>query len=455
MKRVLIVDDDVAVTNYFMVFLMQTGTFEPTVVNDSRQVEGLLGEESFDVMMLDLDMPNVSGMDILALMAERGISMPVVILTGVNDVDLAVKCMKRGAFDYLTKPVDDEYLLEVLDNALQHGAMHETIDRLPDMLTREELSNVAAFEHLPTVDPAMIRLFHQAEKMADSDLCIFIWGERGTGKEELARAIHKASPRSKEPFVAVDSASHRPGEFSSELFGRARDWSGRHEEKPGFLESASGGTLFIDNVEHLDLPVQARLKRFIQNGEYYRDNSTDILSADVRIVVASTHDLTSSKYRETFNRDLLYHLMVNSIRIPPLRERREDIDVLSRHFLGQESERTGKRVKTVSDGVLELLRGYSFPDNVQELRNIIASAVVGTEGDTVIPESLSPYIRDRITPGGVPGDFTPKTLRETVTDQVCRTLEYCGGDCEQAARLLDISTERMEEIVGEEGEGCE
>jgi DNA-binding NtrC family response regulator len=451
LKKVLIVDDDVAVTNYFMVFLMQTEVFEPTVINDSRQVEKVLEDESFDVIMLDLDMPNVSGMDILDMMNSKKISIPVLILTGVNDVDLAVKSMKRGAFDYLTKPVDDEYLLEALDNAIEHGAVHSNIDMLPPSLSREDLDNKAAFEHLPTQDAAVIRMFHQAESMAEGDLSIFIWGERGTGKELLARAIHNASPREGKPFIAVDGASHSPDEFSSELFGRAKEWGGRADEMPGFLESASGGTLFIDNIENLSLPVQVRLKRVIQTNEYYRDNSTEILKCDVRFIVASTHDLTSSKYRDSFSRDLLYHLMINSIRIPPLRDRIGDIPLLATHFLQLEVERTGKKIAGFTDELLDLLKQYGYPDNVQELKNIIASAVVNTEGEYLSTDSLSPYIRERIIPGEVAGDFIPMKLSDKVADHVRRTLEYCGGDRKNAARLLAISPEKLDELTEDIG----
>ena len=453
MKKVLIVDDDVAVTNYFMVFLMQTEVFEPTVVNDSRKVMRLLEQEDFDVIMLDLDMPNVSGMEILDMMRSRKISVPVVILTGVNDVDLAVKSMKRGAFDYLTKPVDDEYLLEVLDNAIEHGAVHTTIDMLPKSLSREDLGNEAAFEHLPTQDPAVIRMFHQAERMAEGDLSIFIWGERGTGKESLARAVHNASPRVDRPFIAVDSGSHSAEQFSAELFGRAKEWGGRNEEVGGFLEAASGGTLFIDHIENMSLPVQVRLKRVIQTSEYYRDNSTEILKCDVRLIVASTQDLTSSMYRESFSRDLLYHLMVNSIRIPPLRERKDDIPLLARHFLDIETDRTGKEIEGFSEELLQLLKEYSFPDNVQELKNIIAFAVVNTpEGESLTPSSLSPYIRERLVPGDISGGFTPMKLQDKVTDHVLKTMEYCGGDRKDAARLLGVDIDRLEGLL-EEAEG--
>lgn len=445
MNKVLIVDDDIAVTNYFMVFLMQTERFESTVVNDSREVENLLEQEVFDVVMLDLDMPNVSGIDILNMMQAKNISVPVIILTGANDVDLAVKSMKRGAFDYLTKPVDDEHLIEVLDSAIEHGAMSKKIIKPADTFTQEELKDRKDFEHLPTTNKDMILLFHNAEKVAKCDLSVFIWGEQGTGKESLARAIHHASLRADGPFVAVDATAHRLDDFSSELFGRAKDWSGKHDEKQGFIETATGGTLFIDNIDCLELPVQARLKRVIQNSEFYRDNSTEIKKSNVRIIVSSTRDLTSPKYHDSFSRDLLYHLMVNSMRIPSLRARTEDIPLIIDYFLKQELAKLNREenVLTVSDDFLDLLLQYNYPDNVQELQNIIACAVVGAEGDKITLDDLSPYIRERITPGETTGDFTPTVLKNVITDHIEKTIRYCGGNIDQAATLLGISVDEI------------
>jgi DNA-binding NtrC family response regulator len=318
---------------------------------------------------------------------------------------------------------------------------------MPKTLSRDDLDNEIAFEHLPTQDSEIIHMFHQAEQMAEGDLSIFIWGERGTGKESLARAIHNVSSRADGPFVAVDSASHAPEEFSSELFGRVRDWSGKSKEIPGFLEAASGGTLFIDNIENMSLPVQVRLKRVIQTNEYYRDTSTEILRCDVRFIVASTHDLTSSRYRESFSRDLLYHLMINSIRISPLRDRADDIPLLAEHFLREEVEKTGKDITGFSDELLELLKQYNYPDNVQELKNIIACAIVNTDGEILKRDSLSPYIRERIIPGELSGDFVPMKLRDRITDYVKETVEYCGGDRKNAAKLLDIEIDRLDELI--------
>jgi DNA-binding NtrC family response regulator len=446
MKKILIVDDDTAVTNYLMVFLVQSGVFEPTVINDSREVEGRLDSESFDVVLLDMDMPNVSGMDILQKMRGKGDETPVVVLTGVSDVTLAVKSMKLGAFDYLTKPVDEDKLLEVLDNAMAHGVLHREIEDLPTELSRQDLAHEALFEQFDTQDPGMIRLFHQIEKLAPSDLSIFIWGETGTGKEALARAIHDASSRSEKPFIAVEADSQDPDRFPGFFFGQDRDWSGSREEAAGVLEQANGGTLFLNNIDALELPMQVRLKRVIQKDEYYRENSTKIRKIDVRLIVSSTHDLTMPEYKGTFSRDLLYHLMVNSIQIPPLRERPGDIPLLAERFLREEVERTGSRIVGFSDEFLNLLMNYSFPANVQELRTIVALAVANEESDRITVGSLSETVRERISPippvEGLP--FMPRKLEEVVREHVAKTLEYHGGDREKAAQELGIALDELE-----------
>jgi len=449
MEKILIVDDDVAVTNYLMVFLMQTGRFETLVVNDSRQVEDLLAKDSFGVILLDMDMPNVSGMDILKMMHQKGLSIPVIILTGVSDVDLAVKSLKLGAIDYLTKPVEDETLLEAIDTALEHRALHHSIDQLPPQLKREDLTHVDAFEQFPTQNPAMIRFLHQIEKMATSDLTVFIWGEPGTGKEMLARAIQEASPRRDRPFVAVDASGQDPEKFPADFFGQARVWSGEREERPGFIEEAADGTLFLGEMEHLTLPMQVRLKRMLQTGEYYRENSTRIRKTEVRMIVASSYDLTEDSYRGRFSHDLVYHLMVNSVRLPPLRERMEDLPLLGEVFLREGVKKVGKEIDGFADDYFGFLERYDFPDNVQELLNIIEGSVVNAEGRIITIDSLPPYIRHKIAHRDKEraAEYHPRSLEDVQRDHVRQVVAHCGEDRDEAAAALGISRAEIDEML--------
>ena len=447
MIKLLIVDDDVAVTNYLMVFLMQTGQYEPTVVNDSKTVPDLLEKERFDALLLDMDMPHLSGMDIIKYVNENGISLPIVVLTGVSDVDLAVKSLKLGVFDYLTKPADDDHLLEVLEKAIAHGTTKDSIEELPIQLKREDLHHREAFDHLRSQSPSVIRLFHQAEKMAAGDLCIFIIGERGTGKMSLAKAIHEASPRHSGPFVAVDAAAHDMDKFPKEFFGTNSEEEGK-TQLPGFLEEADGGTLFINNIELLPTHVQIRLNRVIQHHEFYRESSPRINKIDVRIVVASLHDLTEEEYRDSFSRDLLYHLVVNSLHLPPLRERREDISILANDILRRSAKGMNKKVDGFTKEFMNLLFNYDFPGNVQELNDIVMTSIINTESSQIGIDSLAHYMRDILTSGKRSLiNFRPRKLKDVMKEHVGQTVQYMDNDKEKAAVELGIDTENINEIL--------
>jgi DNA-binding NtrC family response regulator len=447
--RVLIVDDDAAVTNYLMVFLVQTERYEPVVENDSSSVPALLERESFDLMLLDMDMPGMSGVEILRRVNERGGNIPVIILTGVSDVELAVKAMKLGAFDYLTKPVDDDLLLSTMDRAIEHGALSRTLSGLSGELSRDGLANKAAFEDFVSLDPAMVRLFHHAEKLAGGDFSIFINGEHGTGKEALARAIHSTSRRSAGPFVAFDAAAVPTESVAGELFGTVCDFRGEHDDRPGFLESAAGGTLFLNSIELLPMPVQVRLRRVIQNGEFYREFSAGIRRIDVRLIVSTTVDLGSDEYRDRFSRDLLYHLMINSISIPPLRAHPGDIAVLAENFARREAEKLGRRVVVPSAGLTAMLSSYSFPGNVEELEAIIALCVVSADGqESLTPECLPDYVRERIDAGLARQAAMPDPLADVIRRHAMKALDYWGGDMQAAARGLGITVEELERLSG-------
>ncbi len=449
MKHILLIDDDVAVTNYFRVFLAQSGAFETTVVNDPREVGPLLEQEHFDLVLLDMDMPHVSGMDILREMNACDLHIPVIILTGVNDVDLAVRSMKLGAFDYLVKPIEDEKFLETINSALEQGRLHRNINELPDTLTHTQLAHVDAFEHLPTQDADMARVLHQAEQIASSDLSIFIWGESGTGKEALARAIHQASPRKDNPFIVVEAHSFAPEQFPAFFFGQVRGWGKTREEMPGFLDEADGGTIFLNHIEHVTQPVQLRLKRFIQTREFYRQNSAAIHTVNVRMIVATQKDLESSRYEQQFNRDLLYHLMINSLHISPLRERIDDIPLLAEYFLREEVKTSGKALKGFSDGCLDILKQYHYPYNLQELHTIVASAAAREEGSVICADSLPHFVKEGLVllEEVKKRTFEPRTLDDVIWECVKNTLEYCDGEKEKTAAALGISLTKLHRIL--------
>jgi DNA-binding NtrC family response regulator len=448
MYKVLIVDDDVAVTNYLMVFLAQTDEFESIVLNDPLKVPEVLARERFDVFLLDMDMPHLSGTDILKLARERGVTTPIVFLTGVSDVDLAVKAMKLGAFDYLRKPVEEEYLVDVLRNAIKYESTQASIKALPVNLVRSDLAFEEAFSQIPTLDPEMIRILHKVEKMAASDLPMLIIGKRGTMKELFAEAVHKISHRSAKPFIIVDAMAISSEAFTADLFGQERDWSGAHGERPGFLEAAEGGTLFLDNIDRLSMSMQMRVKRVIQSNEFYREKSTTIRKVDVRLIAASSFDLTNEDYRRGFSDDLLYHLMLNTIRIPPLRERPDDIPLLAEQILEEIAAKTGKRVVGFKPEFLEVLRRYDFPYNRSELNNIIAKAVVDADEGLLSVEHLPQYVLERAKVSAKTNcDSEPRKLSDIEREHVVKAVEFYSGDRAKAAKQLGVSLDELERIT--------
>ena len=452
MRSILIIDDDVAVTNYLMVFLMQSETFEPTVINESLEVPPLLEQETFDIILLDMDMPNLSGIDLLKMIRENGIETPVIVLSGVNDVDLAVKALKLGAFDYLTKPVDDEYLLEVVEKALRNRDLRNNISSLPDELSRDDLAYEEAFARLPTENPEMIHLLHRVEKIAMGRQGVFVMGGRGTGKGKVAEAIHNAGPRKEGPFVAVNAAAQDQDQFAGQLFGQAADWTGEQQETDGLIDRAEGGTLYISNIESLSLAVQHRLDRLIRTGEYYREGTTQIRSADVRVIGGSTKDLRSDAYRDSLSQDLLYHLWVNLIQIPLLRDRSDDIPLLAEHYLKRDVARTGVAITGVAPELGVFLQTYAFPGNLEELRDVIATCVRKYLTAGEVPEdgllgvdSLSNYMRDKIRAGTRnPAKRRLRKLPEIINEHCTWTVEVLKGDLGRAAQELGITIEELE-----------
>ncbi len=450
MYEIMIVDDDMAVANYLMVFLTQSEIYHPTVVSDPREVLELMRVQRYDAILLDIDMPGLSGIDLLKEFRVHKIVTPVVVLSGVNDVELAVRALKLGAFDYLAKPVEDHFLLKVLGEAISSRSLKRSIERLPSGLERGDLDHKEAFARLKTRNPKMIRIFHQVERMAAGNLNIFIHGELGTGRKTLARVIHEASPRHYHPFVAVNAASHDPEQFSALLFGVARGWQGDGLGRTGYLEQAHLGTLFIANIGRLTRPVQRRLDRMIRTGDYYREGSTEVQQIDVRLITASSRDLTRDGYDDTFYQQLLYRLRTNVVNLPPLRMLPDDIPLLTEHFLARETREAGRGEINLDPALAELLQGYHFPGNHEELRDIIAISIRKVDGDTMSITSVPHYILRRIRMGReVAGGFIPQPLEEARREHVARTVTYLHGDRTVAAEKLGISLDEVNAVMAE------
>jgi len=439
MDKVLVVDDDQAVLNYLRIFLLQAGTFDVTTLSNSTKAFDLIKTGAYDLLLLDMDMPEVTGLDILKRINEEGIDIETIVLTGVEDVSLAVAAMKLGALEYLTKPVDNDRLLTLMHTTLEQRRASKNIEA--ELRTEANLRFKDAFKEIVTQDSKMRDIFTMVEKMALSDNSVLIWGESGTGKELIARAIHRISKRSGQRFVAVNAGSFANELFASEFFGYNQGaFTGATSNKRGFLEEADKGTLFLDEIGELALPIQVKLLRVLQEGEFFRLGSTRNLKVDVRIIAATNKNLHEEMKQGNFRKDLFYRLNINSVYLPPLRERAGDIPILSYHFLRRFSQTNNKKIEKISESAMKCLTQYDYPGNIRELMNIINSAVIVESSNELKKKSLPSYFleNDGFGEGGLT-DVPLKTLQEIEDEHIRRVLEYTGGNKTRAAQILGIS----------------
>ncbi|MCP4156116.1 MAG: sigma-54-dependent Fis family transcriptional regulator [bacterium] len=440
MKKVLVVDDDRAVLNFMRIFLLQSGKYRVKTLQDSRETFDLLEQEHFDVMLLDMDMPHVTGMDILREVQKNEINIVTIVLTGVEDIDLAINAMKLGCTDYMLKPIDEEKLLSTLDDALKKVELSKPEEEGKGK-SIEDYKSQEAFKHIITQDEKMLKIFQFVEKFSITDNSVLIWGESGTGKELIARAIHELSPRSGKKFIAVNAGAFANELFASEFFGHAKgSFTGAVNEKKGFIEEADGGTLFLDEIGELTMPIQIKLLRVLQEEEFYRLGSTQTQKADVRIIAATNKNLFDEINRGNFRKDLFFRLNINSINLPPLRERQGDIPVLAHHYLKQFNKKYDKQIEKISTQVLNLLRGYSFPGNIREMMNIINSSMIVESGSELQKKSLPNYFLEN-TPnlGDSYQGGSLKSLQEVEKEHIKMVLGHTKNNKTQAAKILGIS----------------
>ncbi len=440
MNRILVLDDDRAVLNYFQVLLAQTRRFEVEALGDSRRAFETLAARAFDLLLLDMDMPEVTGMEVLRHVRQRHPATGVVVVTGVGDVELAVEAMKLGAHDYLCKPVDSARLVSCVDRALEQARVKEALRSIEARHGAAAAAPGDAFEGVITQDPRMRQTLASVEQIARCDNNVLVWGESGTGKELVARAIHRLGRRAEKPFVAVNAAAFASALFDSHFFGHERGaFTGADAPKRGIFEEADGGTLLLDEIGDMELPVQSKLLRVLQSGEYFRLGSTKQRGADVRIVAATNQDLGAAIAAGRFRADLYYRLAVNTVFLPPLRDRKGDVPLLAHHFLERCCRAAGKRIGTIADPVMELLEGYAFPGNLRELENIIAGAVALETGDVLELHALPPHLLDGAADRHSGAAHVRKALADIEAEHIRAVMEHTSGNRSAAARILGIS----------------
>lgn len=439
--------------------------------SDSQKALSVLAENTVSVILLDMIMPNIPGWKLLPQITENYPDIPVIVLTALNEVETAVKSMKQGAFDYLVKPVDEERLISAVKRALDFRGVRYENRMLKKYLLSDELEHPEAFSEIITRNAAMRSIFQYVEAIAHSPLPVLITGETGVGKELIARAIHKLSEREGE-FVPVNVAGVDDQLFSDTLFGHKKgSFTGADRDRKGLIEQASGGTLFLDEIGDLGMESQVKLLRLLQEGKYYPIGSDEAHISTARVVVATNKDLGQLQKNGTFRKDLYYRLQTHLIYLPPLRERKEDIPLLVKHFLRKAAQTLNKKEPTPPRELFTLLSTYHFPGNVRELEGMIFDAVSRHKFGVLSLEA----IREKI--GHTEGPSTPQmfaevepsrdeeeqiifperlpTLKETEQMVIEEALRRAQGNQTIAAQLLGISRRALNNRLSRARKGKE
>jgi DNA-binding NtrC family response regulator len=442
--RVLIVDDDKNICA-ILADPMKTEGLKPLVAYDGEKGVKMLQSDIPDLLLVDMMLPGMNGMEVLRKTREIAPDLPVVFITAQDDSRVAVKAIKKGAHDYLSKPFDNSEVIRVAHRALAERGL-----KLKARALSNQLKWNSSLQEKMGPSDAVARLVSEVSRVAESDLTVIIIGETGSEKEVVARAIHEASSRSKGTFIPVDCGDIPEALLESELFGHERGvFTGAEVQKPGKFEVAQGGTMFLDEISNMPTGSQAKLLRVLQEKKVYRVGGTKAIQVDVRLLVASNQDLHDLALCSSFRRDLFYRLNEFTISIPPLRDRKEDIPYLAKRFLDNANLELNKRVKGFSETALNTLFAYDWPGNVRQLRSIIRRAAL--LADDLITEKHLELERAEV-PGMA---FTPKvqeapwknlSLKEIIQQSISiverdvftQVLQQTGGNKAKAARLLQV-----------------
>jgi DNA-binding NtrC family response regulator len=381
--RVLVVEDDQVMRSLLGKVLQRQG-HEVQLAADGRAAIDLLREKRYDVVLADFKIPGANGLEVLRAAKKASPATEVIVMTAFGSVQTAVEAMKRGAYDYISKPFAMEEVQVLVEKALEKGGLRREVERL-----RDEVRSRRGLRALLGRSPAMKRVFDVIRSVAPSNSTVLVTGRSGTGKELVARAIHDNSPRRNKPFVVIHCGAIPDALLESELFGyRKGAFTGAVSDHKGLFEQADKGTAFLDEVNTLTPATQAKLLRVLEDKRVRRLGSEESLPVDVRLVAASNRDLKDEVQGDRFREDLYYRLNVVCVHLPDLEERAEDIPLLAEHFLRDFCKENGRPLRKLSREALDLLRSYSWPGNVRELKNMMEQAVLLAPGETIRPEDL-------------------------------------------------------------------
>ncbi len=440
--RVLFVDDEAPIRQVMLKELPRMG-HDVTICEDGQVALKYLEEQAFDAAIVDLRMPGLSGWDVIDHLQKVAPGTEIIISTGHGSLDDAIQALRRGAYDFLTKPTK---LVEIA-NVLQRIAEKKALTNKAIAL-EHQLRAVRGTSELIGDTPSMGRVKKLVEKIAPTDSSVLILGETGTGKELVARRIHDLSSRADMPFVAVNCGALPENLVESELFGHKKGaFTGADQPRKGLIEVANGGTLFLDELGELDKAMQVKLLRFLESGEVRRVGENEAFHVDVRIVCATNRDLQDMVTEGGFREDLFFRVNTFEIRLPPLRERKDDIPVLARHLVARHLKRAAAPEDILAPETVALLRGHEWSGNVRELANALEHAVILSDGATIRPEDLPTSVSRRSPHGDKPFLVTnfpwPLSLREIEMEVIQQTLEKYNGDKPKTADELGIALKTL------------
>ena len=446
--RILIVDDEEVLRDVLRAVLESEGF---SVLTAASGEEGLntIDAEELDLVILDVMLPGITGLETLRQIKETHPYMPVIVITAYSSIDGAIDAMKQGAFHYIPKPFKNEEVVLTVNKALEQRRLTRENERL-----KAELSDRYSYANIVGKSEIMRRVFELIRLAAPSRSNILIAGESGTGKELVAKAIHHASPRARNPFVTVNSGSLPPELLESNLFGHVKGaFTGAIASKRGLFEVADGGSIFLDEIGNINLDTQAKLLRVIQEKEFMRLGSVETVKVDVRIIAASNADLQELVALNAFREDLFYRLNVITITLPPLRRRREDIPLLVAHFLQKYTLENAKKTREITPDTMKVLLDHSWPGNVRELENTIERAVVLSTTEKIGIDLLPEYLRFP-KKSDQPALIVPAdgiSLKDAVSkyerSMILQSLELANGVQKKAAELLNLKPSTLNEMM--------
>lgn len=455
--KILVVDDEESIREFLEIMLKKEG-YEVTSVEDGLKAQEILKKKSFQMVISDLQMPHVTGIELLKHVKDNYPELVFMMITAFGTTETAVEAMKMGAYDYITKP----FKLEEVRLNIQNAIGHKTLE-VENRVLKKELVKEYSFQNLVGNSEVMHKIFELVKRVSSSPTNILITGESGTGKEMVAKAIHYNGILKDKPFVTINCGAIPESLMESEMFGHKKgSFTGAIADKAGLFEVADGGTLFLDEVGELPLTIQVKLLRSIQERIIRRVGGTEDMKIEVRIIAATNRNLEEMVNAGTFRQDLYFRLNVINIRTPSLKERRDDIPLLANFFIKKYNERLNKHISGISAEAMESLKKYDYPGNVRELENIIERTVALEGGSSILPESLPPFVN---TPTGrkmassqeieigTEGVDLDKIMGQIEKELLVKAIHSAGGVKKRAAKLLHISFRSMRYRVEKYGLG--